>query len=127
MYSGVSCSCRKNRHKDYDLYRRNKESTAIYHSGCWVKLAQMCKQLCCGLDIYELMTTGRAIPGELCHHIVEVNDDPGQAYDIDNLVYVSARNHAKIHVIYAQSVEKKRDLQKKLKIFLKLFNGTGGG
>lgn len=115
-----SCQCRSQRHKQYDMFQRNKESQAVYHSKQWPILTQMCKARCNGIDMYKLMTTGRVVLARngLCHHIIEVTEDLRLAYDIDNLFYVGNGSHAEIHKIYNRSEKEKRELQDRMKKFI---------
>lgn len=114
------CDCRKQRHKQYDRYERNKDSAAVYHSKEWPILTQQCKARCNGLDMYKLMTTGRAVLARngLSHHIIEVDEDKRLAYDLDNLIWVGTDSHAEIHKVYNSSNKAKRELQDRMKRFM---------
>lgn len=121
------CQCRKQRHKQYDKYERNKDSAAVYHSKSWQLLTQMCKARCNGLDMYKLMMTGRPVVtvNGLSHHIIELEEDKSLAFVLDNLIWVGSDSHAEIHKIYKSSEKNKKDLQQRLKNFLLLMAGGG--
>ena len=90
-------AAKRNVIKSYDLYRRDKESAAVYRSKEWSILTVQCKERCNGIDLYILMTEGRIVPGQLCHHIYELDEAPDRRFDINNLMYVSVKSHAAIH------------------------------
>lgn len=98
FYPASGSCCEKKRHKEYDLYRRDKESAAVYRSKEWSILTVQCKERCNGIDLYILMTEGRIVPGQLCHHIYELDEAPDRRFDINNLLYVSVKSHAAIHL-----------------------------
>lgn len=96
------CQCRAKNHKQYDKYKRNKTSRSIYNSNAWRKVTQLVKARCKGIDVYVFATSGRIIPAKnsICHHIEELTKAPELAYDVDNIVLVSAHSHKLIHDAY---------------------------
>lgn len=123
FYPASGSCCEKKRHKEYDLYRRDKESAAVYRSKEWSILTVQCKERCNGIDLYILMTEGRIVPGQLCHHIYELDEAPDRRFYINNLLYVSVKSHAAIHRIYLRDSYEKKILQKKLEKFLQIYVG----
>jgi len=110
------CPCRKDRqrHKEYDMTRRNPDAASVYHGREWARLVKMAKARFFGCDVYEFALTGRAVPirgGSIVHHIVEVEEDMTKAFDISNLALVSRSNHLKIHARYNRGEDDKKRLQ----------------
>lgn len=127
----TKCDCRKQRNQKYDQYDRSEASKNIYHSKVWPKLVADCKRRYCGLDAYQTMLTGYPVIARhgIAHHIVEVADDVSQAYDPDNIIFVSAQSHAKIHLVYDSGQAAKKALQAQLQAFAakKTFLRRAGG
>lgn len=101
------CQCRAETQKQYDKYKRNKTSRSIYNSNAWRKVTQLVKARCKGIDVYVFATSGRIIPAKnsICHHIEELTNAPELAYDVDNIVLVSAHSHKLIHDAYDKGDE----------------------
>lgn len=103
--------CTANYHRAYDKHVRNVDAKNIYNSSQWRMLTAICKQRFDGIDVFEYYMTGKIIVGELSHHIIEVTEDTTLAYDIENLIYISEKNHQLIHSIYNKSNKEKKKLQ----------------
>lgn len=100
----------KYKNRLYDKqYRKNKE---IYHSKEWVKLVELCKQRYQYIDIYEYYVNHQLVYGNLCHHIMPVEENKDRIYDLDNLIYLSNSSHALIHSEYDKSDKTKKKMQK---------------
>lgn len=107
----------KERVRHYDMYeRKNKE---IYQSTEWGKLAEQCKIICNGLDIFLLFQENKIKKGRVAHHIVEVEEDPARIFDILNLIYLTDKSHAYIHKIYEQGKAQKQQMQQLLFEYMK--------
>lgn len=106
-----ACSCRGNRHKDYDKYHRSKLGRLVYHSRDWAAVAKAVRQRAAGLDEYAFAVDHKVTMGYVAHHIVPLAEAPERAYDLGNLIYVSTRTHAMIHQEYDKSPEDKRAMQ----------------
>lgn len=108
----------KERYKEYqDRRLRDKEKKKqqqFYNSDSWKRIRAATVSDCLGMDIYEYYTTGRIVSGETVHHIIELNEDWNCRLDINNLIYLTERNHRKIHVIYDRSNKDKKIMQDKL-------------
>lgn len=112
--------CSSNKNYIYDKIKRNKITSNFYTSRRWKKLIKLIKSRCNGIDIYVLYKFNKLVPGEVVHHIYELEIYPEKAYELDNLIYVSKATHNKIHMIYKEK-EKKIKLQKYLTDILQDF------
>ena len=97
----------------YDKTKRRHAD--VYSDRRWLKLTAMCKARFNGLDVYALMVDRKIVYGTMSHHIVPVEDNKDMAFDINNLVYLSEGTHKKIHAMYRESEEKKRQTQEVLR------------
>lgn len=108
----------KERYKEYqDRRLRDKEKKKqqqFYNSDSWRRIRTAVISDYLGIDIYEYYTTGRIVPGETVHHIIELNEDWNCRLDINNLIYLTERNHRKIHAMYDRSNKDKKIMQDKL-------------
>ncbi|WP_427112986.1 hypothetical protein [Megasphaera sueciensis] len=111
---GSTCICNHNRHKEYDTYRRNTIGKVVYHSKLWKPIRMQVKQRAAGLDEYAKVIEHHIVKGTIAHHIIPVEENPQRAFDVHNLIYVSARTHAAIHAAYNKSVQDKVKMQKVL-------------
>lgn len=93
----------KQRHREYDRFRRDKRAAAFYHSPEWVHMAAHIRQVQGGVDLWALHEEHRIVSDDLCvHHIVELSDDWSKRLAEDNLFLCSGRTHALIHKLYRQ-------------------------
>ena len=113
LRQGERCPCQNNRHKRYNGERRDKDKNQFYHSRQWAKLVDMVKARANGLDEYAL-SMGRLEVGNTVHHIYTIDERPDLKASIDNLIYVSARTHNKIHAEYNVDENAKKDMQARL-------------
>ena len=113
------CTARMNR--DYDRYKRDKESQAFYESKEWRKLSKIIKANYHGLDVYQLMINKRFVPADTVHHIEEIKDNPSRKLDPSNLIPVSKGTHKAIHEAY------KKDKAGTQKLLFKLIQEPIGG
>ena len=109
-----TCSCNHNRHKEYDTYHRNSVGKVVYHSKLWKPIRMQVKQRAAGLDEYMRVIQHHIVKGTIAHHIIPVEENPQRAFDVHNLIYVSARIHATIHAAYNKSQQDKTKTQKVL-------------
>lgn len=110
---GVKCSCSKDRHKIYNASRRDKERNKFYHSAVWEKLVAVVKARSNGLDELSL-SQGRLEVGNTVHHIYTVEERPDLKTSIENLIYLTAANHNRVHKIYNCDETSKKILQARL-------------
>lgn len=93
----------KQRHKEYDRFRRDKRAAAFYHSPEWAHMAAYIRQAQGGVDLWALHEEQRIVNDDLCvHHIVELADDWSKRLAEDHLFLCSGRTHALIHKLYRQ-------------------------
>ena len=75
-------------------------SRHIYHTSEWERVRQAAWARDHGMCV-ECYTRGRVTPAELVHHINEITpeniDDPGVAYNLDNLECVCRECHSRLH------------------------------
>lgn len=116
---GSECQCKaehnRNRHKYYDRTQRNQEAVAIYHSTAWAIARQTAIARDNGLCLLCL-TDKRITPCDMVHHIVEISEDQGRAYDKDNLISLCNGCHAKVH---AEHEHNKTPMQNTLRKLIK--------
>lgn len=107
--------------RDYDRYKRDKESQSFYESKEWRKLSKIIKANYHGLDVYQLMINKRFVPADTVHHIEEIKDNPSRKLDPSNLIPVSKGTHKVIHEAY------KKDKAGTQKLLFKLIQEPIGG
>ena len=120
---GVRCSCRNERHKVYNATRRGKDRNKFYHSVVWTRLIEMVKARANGLDELSL-AEGKFEVGNTVHHIYTVEERPDLKTSIENLIYLSAANHNRVHREYNRDETSKKILQAKLFGIVRLKGGT---
>jgi len=103
-YSEIYCEDHKTesaqRHKTYDLFRRNKKSADFYHSDEWIKTREVVLNKFSHIDIYAYYAEHKIIAANIVHHIDELNDDWSKRLNIENMIPVSDGSHNKIHAAY---------------------------
>lgn len=118
--SGTVCPCteqyKKDRHKDYDKYRRDKGRNNFYHSKEWVTAREICKRVHIGIDIYMYYMKGKIVPATMVHHIETLEESWEKRVDQDNLISLSDQTHAMIHKWMREGREE--EVKKILKGFL---------
>ena len=107
------CTCQTERHKLYNAGRRDKDKNNFYHSRQWASVVKAVKARSQGLDEYAL-EQGYLEKGNTVHHIYTIDERPDLKLSLDNLIYVSAKNHNRIHAEYAQDDNAKKNLQSEL-------------
>ena len=55
--------------------------------------------------------------------VIEIDDDRSKAFDLDNLIYLSERSHAEIHIEYAKGEKEKKLMQNKLQAYVERYVG----
>lgn len=103
---GMSCSCVKQRYKEYDKYSRDKKSKDFYHSSEWLMKRAAVLELDDGVDVYIYMTTGRIILADTVHHITPLKDDWTRRLDEENLMSLSQDTHSLIEQKYKENKAK---------------------
>lgn len=107
------CSCSKDRHKIYNTQRRNSDKNKFYHSSVWEKMVEAVKARAHGLDELAL-DEGRIETGNTVHHIYTIDERPDLKTSIDNLIFLSAKSHNRVHKEYQKDSISKKTMQEKL-------------
>lgn len=123
---GKKCKCEidkeKERYKEYSRYRQDKDEQSIYSSDRWNKVKELVHRGQYGIDIVEYYKSGKIIPIEVCHHIIEVKEDINRAYDVTNLIGLTQANHMIVHSKYKKSNNDKKEIQELLFRLLEKWN-----
>jgi 5-methylcytosine-specific restriction enzyme A len=116
----------KERYKEYQARRladtEEKKYQEFYESIEWRRLRKVIALGFLEIDILEYYTTGRIVQGERVHHIVELREDWNSRLDIFNLIYLTEKNHRKVHAIYERSERDKKAMQNILFKLIDRFN-----
>lgn len=111
----------KERYKEYKRRRLKDKfqvkAQSFYNSMEWERIKNAIKASLFHIDIFEYYLTGRIVEGEDVHHIIEIDEDWNSRLDINNLIYLTHKNHMRIHSKYNKS---KKDKEKAQKILLGL-------
>lgn len=120
----------KERYKEYNNKRKmNKEQKKyqdFYNSKHWRKLRDVVINKYYGIDILEYYRTGRIVQGQALHHIVSVSEDYNRRLDISNLIYLTEKNHRRVHEEYLKGKKEKEEMQKILFELVEKFNTEFG-
>lgn len=112
--SGSRCDCRKERHKEYDKYSRDKKSKLFYSGKEWEHARASALEADEGMDVYVFMTTGEMILAEDVHHIIPIKDNWDKRTDLDNLISLSHATHAAVEQMYKKNKEQTQEILRKL-------------
>lgn len=108
----------KERYKEYQQRRLQdelqKKYQEFYTSIPWKRLRKEIIATLLGMDILEYYTTGQIVPGERVHHIIELDEDWSSRLDSLNLIYLTEKNHRRVHAAYERSPKDKKAMQTKL-------------
>lgn len=117
---------KRKRYKEYDAIRRLDEEylkhKTLYDSEQWERTRDSVISNCCAIDIIEYYRTGKIIQGETVHHIITLEDDWEMRLILSNLIYVTEKNHRRIHVEYAKGDKEKARMQEILLSLLDKWN-----
>lgn len=106
------------RYKEYQKRRLYDERKAMaqsfYSSTDWRRIKEAIKPSYYHIDIMEYYLTGKVVEGQVVHHVIEVEEEWDSRLDISNLIYLTYKNHQRIHMKYNKSLEDKRRVQKML-------------
>lgn len=116
----------KERYKEYSARRRRdveqRKYQQFYSSKEWERIRKDVISDYYGIDILEYYRTGRIVQGERVHHIVELGDEWNSRLDVNNLIYLTEKNHRRVHVEYDKGIKEKEKMQRVLFELLKKFN-----
>lgn len=113
---------RKKQNKIYNDYSRNKDTSKIYDSKHWKNKRKYIMICYNNLDIYQYYVNKRIVEASLVHHIVELREDIGMAYDNNNLIPLSEETHNFVHNKYNSGKREKESMQKLLQSLLERWN-----
>jgi len=124
------CECmiqaKKDSYKRYrDRRRMDKEEKTrqdFYCSKDWLRLRDVVKVDCYGMDIVMWYKDGTVELGHTVHHIIEISEDWNSRLDANNLIYVTEQTHKVIHAEYDKGERQKKAMQKLLFSLLDKFN-----
>lgn len=106
----------KQRYKEYQAQRRKdirqKKHQDFYNSSSWKRVSKSVIESFCYIDILEYYRTGNLVQGEAVHHIIELEEDWNSRFDIFNLIYLTEKNHRRVHVEYDKGKKEKDVMQK---------------
>lgn len=116
----------RERFKEYQYKRRKDESMKnyieFYSSKEWKQIRMIIIAAAFHIDILEFYRTGKIVKGETVHHIIETSEDWNSRLDINNLIYVTEKNHRRIHAEYNKGKKERKAMQTILFTLLDKFN-----
>lgn len=105
----------KARNKEYDLRRyadkETKKRKGFYNSDDWIRISNLAISSCYGIDILEYYRTGIITQGRAVHHIIELTENWDCRLDVLNLIYLTEKNHRRVHAEYDKSIKGKKAMQ----------------
>jgi 5-methylcytosine-specific restriction endonuclease McrA len=120
----------RERYKEYQNRRRRdkeqKKFQDFYNNEEWKRIREATINGYYGMDILEFYRTGNIIQGEAVHHIIELEDDWNCRVDISNLIYLTEKNHRRVHVEYEKGYKEKKNMQNILFNLIDEFNREYG-
>ncbi len=124
IHTGTTCSCIKQRHKEYDKMYRDKEAKKYYDSGEWQQARAAALEADDGIDVYVYMTENAIVAADTVHHIIPLKDDWGRRSDIDNLISLNHDTHSMIERKYKHDKTKmQRELSSMLEKYREMRRG----
>lgn len=121
--AGTTCQCLKDRHKEYDKYRRDRRSKQYYNSREWEVVREHVLQLDEGIDVYVYMTQGIVIRADTVHHIVQLKENWNLRSNEDNLISLNHDTHSMIEQQYRKN---KNEMQEALKAMVQQYRSEKG-
>lgn len=126
----TECECmvqaKKDSYKRYKERRRMDKEEKIrqdfYSSKAWIRLRDVVKMDCYGMDIVMWYKDQVIEPGYTVHHIISVEEDWNSRLDINNCIYVTEHTHQLIHNEYSKGERHKKAMQSILFGLLDRFN-----
>lgn len=124
--AGSSCPCRKERHKEYDRYSRDKKSKQYYDSSEWNMSRAEALEADQNCDVYIFMTQGRILYADTVHHIIPLKEDWSKRNSLENLMSLHHSTHSAIEKMYRKDKKKiQEELQQMLLEYRKLVRQGG--
>jgi len=107
--------------------RRDKNKAAFYHGKAWQRTAEAARRRAQYADEVVFAETGRFVRGNIVHHIEPIGENPARKLDMENLIFVSAQTHKKIHDAYNKNPRAKREMQERLTAIRRKRDEAGAG
>lgn len=106
----------KQRYKVYQTVRlmddEQKKYQSFYKSAQFIRTRDSVIANCFGIDIVHYYRTSKVIQGYTVHHIIELSEDYSKRLDVDNLIYLTERDHQHVHREYNKGDREKKAMQK---------------
>lgn len=96
---------RKEKHKHYNKFRKDKKEQLFYNSKQWKMLRDFIAVKYKGLCLWSYLIDCKIVSAETYHHIVPVKDDWNKRLDIYNIFPSSNKVHRMIHELYKKDKE----------------------
>lgn len=114
----------KEAYKRYANKRTDNKEQKFYNSCEWKGKREYILIKYKYIDIYAYYTTGKIIPADTVHHIIELKKDWNKRLENYNLFPISSSNHKIIHerIIFEGNEEVIKELNEMLEKFRKEFN-----
>ena len=110
--------CIERQRESYKEWRKKRVTTEeqkelddFYKSIEWQNSRDAAVKYHYGMDIFEFYRTGKIVEGEIVHHIIEARENKELRYTVENLIYLTALNHKRIHKRYNKSSKDKKRIQ----------------
>lgn len=120
----------RDRFKEYQQRRRKDKEQKLYqdfyNSPQWRRTSNAVIKDYHYIDILEYYRTGKVVEGEAVHHIITLKDDWNSRFDTLNLIYLTEKNHRRVHDEYDKGDKEKKALQKILFDLIDKFNKEYG-
>lgn len=123
------CSCKREQKTNSDDYKNDKQKQ-FYKSKKWQNAVKIAKNKFNYLDIYSYYKLGIIEKGQVVHHIIPLDEDFNKRLNLDNMIFLTEKNHRTLHNLMKKDEESKKDVQKMLFSLIKQyeqeFKGVGG-
>ncbi len=107
---GTKCCCKSKRYKEEDKAKKGTREKNFYSSAVWRKKRAEVIRRFHGLDVYSYYVYKRIEYGRTVHHIIPLKEDWNNRLNINNMIYLTERNHQDIHNIMEQGIEEKQKI-----------------
>lgn len=121
ILSGNRCPCEKERHKEYDRFKRDRRSKQFYDSAEWIRARTDAMNTDQGIDVYLFVTKGEIKQADTVHHIIPLKENWEKRCDITNLISLHHDTHSLIEQMYKKN---KQRIQRELAEILKKYRET---
>lgn len=119
-YNSV-CRCKARYKTNSDAYK-SPEEKKFYKSRAWQSMTDIVKSKFNFIDIYSYYILNKIEVGKVVHHIIPLDEDFNKRLSLDNLIYLTEKNHRTIHNLMKKSPEDKEYVQQLLLALIEKFN-----